>query len=678
MQRAPQPPQDLRLVTTPDNVSYLTLLRNGNYLRFFLAQAVSSLGDWIGVIAIAVFASRIGGETAVGAVMTARVLPGFVAGPIGGVLADRWDRKKTMITADLIRALVIFSLPFFQSLPYLLLASIVLESLTLVWGPAKDASLPNFVPASQLTHANSLSLIAIYGPWPLASIVFFSLAALGGFVGDHVPVLSGLQNSREALALWVDSLTFVFSAVMVSTLSIASSRRRVTRFNLDDARRDLVEGLKFVRDDRRVRPWLLGIAFTFTAAGGVFSLGVGFVEEVLDESPDTAFASLIGFLAAGMIIGLVLSGPIARRIQKDVLFSSSILLAGGSLIALASMSSLPPAVSIASALGFFGGIAYSTGYALMQERTADELRGRTFSAAYTLIRIGTLIGLGLFPFLARAIGDHELTTAVGTILLPGSRITLWIAGLVAVGGGFLSMRAIGERGADERAPKRGGYFVVFEGGEGAGKTTQMEAFVKWLEARGAEVVTTREPGGTAIGGKIREILLDPGTIAMDTRTEALLYAADRAQHVAEVIRPQLEAGKVVVSDRFIDSSLAYQGIARGLGLEDIYRISEWAIGGLLPDLVLYLKVDPAAGLRRVGAARDRIEQEDAAFHDRVATAYMELARRYPKRFVVIDAGRSQAEVHQSIVETFEDHTGDDDEVELFPGATSPPGPPVVR
>ncbi|MDQ3962452.1 MAG: MFS transporter, partial [Actinomycetota bacterium] len=252
-----------------DDVSYWTLLRNRNYLRFFLAQAVSSLGDWVGVIAIAVFAKDIGGNTAVGAVMIARVLPGFVAGPIGGVLADRWDRKKTMVVADLMRAGVIFSLPFVPNLFFLMAASALLESLTLTWGPAKDASLPHFVPASQLTHANSLSLIAVYGPWPLATLVFAFLAAMGGFIGDHVPVLRGLHESPEALALWVDSLTFVFSAVMVSTLTIASSRRRVARLDLSEAKRDLLEGLRFVRDDHRVRPWLLGIAFTFTAAGGV-------------------------------------------------------------------------------------------------------------------------------------------------------------------------------------------------------------------------------------------------------------------------------------------------------------------------------------------------------------------------------------------------------------------------
>ena len=610
--------------------------------------------------------------------MTARVLPGFIAGPIGGVLADSWDRKRTMVIADISRAAIIFSLPFFPNLIYLLVASVLLESLTLVWGPAKDASLPNFVPASQLTHANSLSLFAVYAPWPLASIVFFGLSSLGSFLGDHVPVMEGLQNSNESLAFWIDSLTFVFSAVMVSSLTIASSRKRTAKLNFREAAADLVEGLRFVRDDRRVRPWLLGIAFTFTAAGGVFSLGVGFVDEVLGASQDGGFAFLIGFLATGMILGLLLSGPLSKKVARDVMFSSSILMSGVSLIAMASMNSLNTAIPIASALGFFGGVAYSTGYALIQERTADELRGRTFSAAYTLIRIGTLIGLGLFPFLAGAIGDRVLHTPLGALDLPGSRTTLWIAGFFAIGGALFSMRAIGERALDPstaRNPR--GYFVAFEGGEGAGKTTQIEAFTKWLEARGAEVVQTREPGGTEIGARIREVLLDPSSAGMDEHTEALLYAADRAQHVAEVIKPALEAGKIVVSDRFLDSSLAYQGAARGLGVDEILRISEWATGGLVPDLVLYMQVDPPDGLRRVDRELDRIELEDSTFHARVAQAYLELAQRFPTRIVVLDAGGTQEQVHSRIVAAFEKHHADS-EVSVFPGATSPPGPPVPR
>ena len=611
--------------------------------------------------------------------MTARVLPGFVAGPIGGVLADRWDRKKTMVIADIARAGIIFSLPFVPNLFYLLFASVLLESLTLVWGPAKDASLPHFVPASHLTHANSLSLFAVYAPWPLASVVFFGLAELGGFVGNTIPVLEGLQDQRESLALWLNSLTFVFSAVMISSLTIASSRRRTAQFDLKEAGRDLVEGLRFVRDDRRVRPWLLGIAFTFTAAGGVFSLGVGFVREVLGSSADAGFAVVIGFLAAGMIIGLLMSGTLARRVQRDVLFSSSILLLGAGLIAFASMASIGPAIPIASMLGFFGGVAYSTGYALIQERTADELRGRTFSAAYTLIRIGTLVGLGVFPFLAGAIGDHVVGTPFGDVDLPGSRITLWIAGLVAIGGGLFSMRAIGEGiGLPGKDISRHGYLVVFEGGEGAGKTTQIQAFARWLESRGAEAVITREPGGTAIGTKIRDVLLDPSSAGMDERTEALLYAADRAQHVAEVIRPALEAGKVVVSDRYVDSSLVYQGLARGLGVDQIYRISEWATQGLLPDIVIYMKIDPKVALRRVDRSLDRIELEEGDFHQRVEDGYVELATRFPGRFRILDASGTPEEVHERIVAAFEHHHSEHADVAIFGGATAPPGPPVPR
>lgn len=665
-----------------EGASFVTVFKNRNFTRLFAAQAVSSLGDWIGVIAIAVFAQTLHGSAAVGAVMTARVLPGFVAGPIAGVIADRWDRRKTMVYADLARAVIVFSLPFFPNLIYLLVASMLLESLTLTWGPAKDASLPHVVSAAEMTRANSLNLIAVYGPWPLASVAFASMSQLGSFLGRTVPALEGLSGNEEALALWVNSLTFVFSAVMIWSLSLPSSRRRDGSFKLEDAWRDLKEGLRFVRDDRRVRPWLLGIAFTFTAAGGVFSLGIGFVDDVLGGGK-TGFAFLIGFLGVGMIIGLLSVGLLARRFAKDAMFSASIVLVGMFLIALASMNSLDSAIPVASALGFFGGAAYSLGYSLIHENVEDDLRGRTFSAAYTVIRIGTLIGLGFFPLFASAIGDNaiDLPGRFGTLALPGSRVTLWLAGIVAAAGGLVSMRAIGHRRAEgaAREPARSGLFVAFEGGEGAGKSTQMQAFVEWLQARGVDVVTTREPGGTPIGERIREVLLDPN-LAVEHHTEALLYAADRAQHAAEVIRPALREGKVVVSDRYLDSSLAYQGIARGLGLDAILRVSEWATGGLLPDIVFLLEVDAASGLERVGSDRDRIEREDETFHERVAKAYLELAARFPTRFVVVSGGRPKSQVHQDIIAAYEERAS-----HTIPSAAAaaahglgPPGPPVPR
>jgi dTMP kinase len=664
-----------------EEVSYLVLLRNTQFLRLFLAQTVSSLGDWIGVIAIAAVAYELNEELGVGLVMTARVLPGFIAGPIAGVLADRWDRRRLMVGADLVRAAVIFSLPFVPNLLYLLVASVVLESMTLVWGPAKDASLPHVVPSAHLTRANSLNLIAVYAPWPVASLVYAFMSTLGLFLGRNVPALKGLTDNPEAMALWLDSITFCFSAFMIWTLKLPQSRHPDTRMDLSSVKRDLVEGLQFVVAHKQVRPWLLGIAFTFMAAGGVFSLGPGFVGEVLGGG-DRGFALLIGFLATGMIIGLIAIGPLAQRIKKDILFSSAILLAGIGLIALASMGSLNAAIPIASALGFFGGAAYSMGYSLMHETTEDEMRGRTFSAAYTVIRVGTLLGLGLFPLISTVISAAVDDFAIGLpwggdLDLQGQRITLWIAGLVAAGGGVLSMRAIGAEG--RRLARHPGTFVVFEGGEGAGKSTQMAAFVDWLQARGEDIVVTREPGGTSIGERIREVLLDPAASEMDRRTEALLYAADRAQHVAEVIKPALESGKVVVSDRFVDSSLAYQGFARGLGIEDIYSISEWATGGLLPDLVFFLNVDADQGLRRAEGHLDRIENEGRDFHDVVAAAYMKLVQRWPDRFVVIDASRSKSEVHTDVVKAYETR-----EAAITPPQPSaahdlgPPGTPVPR
>ncbi|MDQ3772639.1 MAG: dTMP kinase [Actinomycetota bacterium] len=624
-------------------------------MRFFAAQFVSSLGDWIGVIAIAVFAQGLAGNAGVGLVMTARVLPGFLVGPIAGVFADRYDRKKLMVGADIIRAFLIFSVPFFESLVYLLVVSALLESLTLVWGPAKDASLPHFVKRHELQHASSLSLIGVYGPWPLASLLFASLIPLADLVGTNVSVLAGLaDNNQEALALWLDAFTFAFSGLMIATLAIPSSTLRDSKFDFKAAKRDLVEGLSFVAKHRQVRPWLLGIGCTFTAAGGVFSLGPGFVGEIL-RGGKSGFGFLIGFLGTGMIVGLLASGVLTKRVQKDVLFSSCLMLLGGSLIALSSMGSLDTAIPVASALGFFAGAAYSTAYSLMQENTSDALRGRTFSAAYTIIRMGTLIGLALFPFLASAFGSFADGADVAGYPISGTRITLWVAGGIVIGGGVLSMRAI-KAGRAERSqqPPRSGFFIVFEGGEGAGKSTQLDAFVQWLEARGDDVVTTREPGGTTIGAHIRKVLLDPACKDMDPHTEALLYAADRAQHVAEVIKPALREGKIVVSDRFIDSSLAYQGLARGLGLEDVYEISKWAVDDTLPDVVLFLKLDPQTGLRRKTTEPDRIELEEDGFHEKVSRAYAELAVKFPERFVVLDAAKPPADVHKAVVAVFEE------------------------
>lgn len=204
------------------------------------------------------------------------------------------------------------------------------------------------------------------------------------------------------------------------------------------------------------------------------------------------------------------------------------------------------------------------------------------------------------------------------------------------------------------APARRGVFVVFEGGDGAGKSTQVGLLVDALRAEGHDTLRTREPGGTPLGERVRELVLDPAHGPVDARAEALLFAAARAAHVAQLIRPALAAGRTVVCDRFADSSAAYQGAGRGLGLDRVAELNAWATAGLVPDLTVLLDVPAGTGRTRReardGTAGDRLETEPDAFHDANRAAFLELAGRAPERYLVLDATRPAGELSAAVRE----------------------------
>ena len=189
-------------------------------------------------------------------------------------------------------------------------------------------------------------------------------------------------------------------------------------------------------------------------------------------------------------------------------------------------------------------------------------------------------------------------------------------------------------------------FISFEGIDGSGKTTQSRLLADALRADGADVVLTREPGGTPLGEEIRELLLHGGHVA--PWAEAALYTASRAQHVDEVIRPALARGATVVCDRYLDSSAAYQGAGRGLGLDAVYALNVTAVGGLLPERTFLVEIDVATAAERVGSTRDRIESDGLALWERAAAGYRELAERFPGRYVVIDGRRDPDTIAQEI------------------------------
>ncbi|MDK2919335.1 MAG: dTMP kinase [Candidatus Petromonas sp.] len=197
-----------------------------------------------------------------------------------------------------------------------------------------------------------------------------------------------------------------------------------------------------------------------------------------------------------------------------------------------------------------------------------------------------------------------------------------------------------------------GIFITFEGPDGSGKTTQLKLLQGYLEKKGYEVLMTREPGGTNISEQIRNIILDKRNTEMNSITETMLYAASRAQHVAEVIKPAIKACKAVICDRFVDSSLVYQGIGRGLGITFVKELNDKAIQGIMPDITFFMKISPEVGLRRklVTDEYNRLDMEKLEFHKKVYEGYMELERLYPERIIGIDASRSIKDIHEEIIE----------------------------
>lgn len=201
-------------------------------------------------------------------------------------------------------------------------------------------------------------------------------------------------------------------------------------------------------------------------------------------------------------------------------------------------------------------------------------------------------------------------------------------------------------------------FITFEGGEGAGKSTAIKRIVEKLTSEGYEIVLTREPGGTPIAEEIRNVILDKKNTAMDPRTEALLYAASRRQHLVEKVIPALKEGKLVLCDRFLDSSLAYQGGARGIGIDTVYNMNLFATEGMLPDLTILFDIKPEDGLARIAANSqrevNRLDVEKLTFHNKVRDSFHELAKKFPERFVIVDASKGPDEVFADAYKAIED------------------------
>ena len=636
------------------------------FRKLWRAMAFSSFGDWLGLLASTALAQQLAdgdytkANFAIAGVFIVRLLPAVILGPFAGVIADRFDRRKLMVVCDILRFSLYLSIPIVGNYFWLYTASILAEIVTLFWSPAKEASVPNLVPKSKLESANQVSLLAAYGTAPLAAIVFSTLALFIGAINSALG--NTTQASAADVALYLNAISFLFCALTVWGLKEipAGSSKKVAQNSIG---KSLWEGFAFIKDSKIIRGLIFGMLGAFFAAGAVIGLARTFVDDL--KAGEAAYGILFAAVFFGLALGISFGPRIFAQFSRRRLFGVSLTISGLMLVTLSLVLNLVLAIFITILLGLFAGISWVTGFTMLGLEVEDEVRGRTFAFVQSLIRVSLVLVLAIAPLVAAAIGEHTYAFRTTTVTYNGAAFTMFFAGLIAVFVGVLSYLQMRDRPnvslmSDIKSAFRGelgaitgqtttGVFISFEGGEGSGKSTQTKLLKEWLEKNDETVLLTREPGGTDLGNQLRNILLDNKTGVISPRAEALMYAADRAHHVFSVIRPALERNEIVITDRYFDSSIAYQGAGRVLLPVEVARISRWATESLTPTLTIIMDLPAEIGLGRLHST-DRLESEPLAFHERVRQEYLNLAHQDPERFLVVDASLTIEQIHQLIVE----------------------------
>jgi len=634
------------------------------FRKLWNSMVFSSLGDWLGLLATTALAQQLSGgdyakaNFAIAGVFIARLLPAVFLGPIAGVIADKLDRRKLMVNCDILRTALYISIPIVHNYFWLYTAMILVECITLFWSPAKEASVPNLVPRDKLENANQVSLLAAYGTAPVAAAIFTFLSLFTSAINAAF----SLNVTAVDLALYANALSFAFAAFTVWGLREIPKGAAAKHAAETGIIKSLHEGWKAVSGSKLIRGLIVGMVGAFVAAGAVIGLARTFVGDL--GGGEAAYGVLFGAVFTGLAAGIALGPKVFAQFSRRRLFGASLTISGAFLVALAAIPNLVLAVFITIILGAFSGITWVTGFTMLGMEVADEVRGRTFAFVQSLIRVVLVGVLAVAPLIAAAVGEHTFKFQNTQVSYNGAAVTILIAGLFASLIGFISYKQMkdrpvislwsdilnalkGELGSITGAPTQG-VFIVFEGGEGIGKTTQAKLLKAWLEQEGESVVLSREPGGSDLGIEIRKILLSHSTGEISPRAEALLYAADRAHHVFSVIRPALSRGEVVISDRYFDSSIAYQGAGRVLEPGEVARISRWATESLFPTLTIIIDLPAEIGLGRL-KSKDRLEAQPLVFHERVRQEFLQLALLDPERYFIVDGNKSIEDIHSDII-----------------------------
>ncbi|WP_098007690.1 dTMP kinase [Streptomyces sp. sk226] len=690
MTRAEQPtvvsPTSDTLAADSRERAVRALLRIPPLKRLWSAQLVGGIGDALALLVLVLLSLQAavlegsfgtgyrGAAFAVAAVFGARILStlffgAVLLGPLTSLTGPggKLDRRWLMIGVDGLRLALLVVAPLWidwtpdKALMMVLITVFVTGAGERLWAVAKDSAAPALLPGpppegaavrplpDHLDALRRLSLRTNFLAVPAAAVVLLAATLIGNLLGSG---LEWFSFHQAALGSYVAAGLFSASISVLYFIEFPADRTPRPRSPLEGLRRP---GTGNGPDKGRTGAVPLLVAVCAAVAGAVAAAAAVSVLHAYDLGGGPAtFALLILGLTGGTALGIRTARRVLPTLSRRRLLALAVTVTGLALLALGLVPDTATVLAVALLAGYAAGVAANTGHTLIDQETEAFRQARTTEHLQAVVRVLVALGAVAGPLLAAAIGRHRLVAGDFVFAHGGAAFTLMLLGalLLPVAAFVLAKtddragvplrRDLREalRGDDPAiAPAATGFFLALEGGDGAGKSTQVEALAEWIRSKGHDVVVTREPGATPIGKRLRSILLDVSSAGLSNRAEALLYAADRAEHVDSVVRPALERGAIVISDRYIDSSVAYQGAGRDLAPTEIARISRWATSGLVPHLTVLLDVDPATARERFTEAPDRLESEPAEFHERVRSGFLTLAAADPTRYLVVDAGQ---------------------------------------
>ncbi|GAA2063138.1 hypothetical protein GCM10009801_06790 [Streptomyces albiaxialis] len=579
------------------------------------------------------------------------------------------DRRWTMFGADVLRALALIVAPLWidwtagSAFAVLLVTVFVTGAAERLSTVTRDSAAPALLPAAPPEgvavrplpdHHDALRRLWLrtsFVALPLAAAALVAVTLVSNLLGAGI---DWFGSHQAALASYVAAGLFAAAASVVYFLELPDTTTPRPRSPLEGLRRPRTASGSGTDKGRTGAIPLLVLASAAVAGAVASAVALAPLHAADLGGGPVTFGLLVVLLTGGTVAGIRLAPRTLPSLSRRRLLSLALSCTGVALLAAGLVPDTATVLGLALLAGVSAGVAANTGHTLLDQETEDHRRARTTEHLQAAARLALAVCALVAPVLAALIGPHRVEQGEFVFDHGGASFTLMLVGalLLPVAALFLS-RADDRQGVSLRrdlreafgggqpvqAPAATGFFIALEGGDGAGKSTQVETLAEWIRGKGHEVVVTKEPGSTPIGKRLRSILLDVSSAGLSHRAEALLYAADRAEHVDTVVRPALERGAVVISDRYIDSSVAYQGAGRDLSPTEIARISRWATDGLVPHLTVLLDVSPETARERFTEAPDRLESEPAEFHQRVRAGFLTLAAADPARYLVVDAGQ---------------------------------------